>query len=139
MSSHAGPSSSSKANGSSKKAKATEPTAPSRSREAIESEEDESSSEAEGEPDSEGDLEDIQPTRRAISPAHANGVTREPGAGWPRYAPPSGMTPINVSTQYTESPFEWDALARRPNVQLWAVRVPADVSYHSFLTSENES
>lgn len=48
------------------------------------------------------------------------------------------MTPINVSTQYTDSPFEWDALASRPNVQLWAVRVPADVRY-TCLTVYNTS
>jgi len=39
------------------------------------------------------------------------------------------MAPVNVDTRYTDSPFEWDAIASKPNVELWAIRVPADVSY----------
>jgi hypothetical protein len=39
------------------------------------------------------------------------------------------MAPVNVDTKYTDSPFEWDAIASKPNVELWAIRVPADVSF----------
>jgi len=39
------------------------------------------------------------------------------------------MAPVNVDTRYTDSPFEWDAIASKPNVELWAIRVPADVSH----------
>lgn len=80
MSSQAGPSSSRNTNGSSKRAKAAEPVASSRSQEIIESDEDASSSEED--PDSEGDLEDVQPKRRAAQP-EMNGAARVTGAGWP--------------------------------------------------------
>jgi hypothetical protein len=43
------------------------------------------------------------------------------------YAPPQGMTPFDLSTVRTtiaSSPFEWNALASKPNVELWAIRVP---------------
>ena len=50
------------------------------------------------------------------------------------------MAPVNVDTKYTDSPFEWDAIASKPNVELWAIRVPADVSFiHIAKQSEYEA
>ena len=54
-----------------------------------------------------------------------------------KYQPPNGMAPVNVDTKYTDSPFEWDAIASKPNVELWAIRVPADVSYIHISDTQN--
>lgn len=43
------------------------------------------------------------------------------------YVPPQGMVPFDMSTVKTTiaaSPFEWNALAAKPGVELWAIRVP---------------
>jgi hypothetical protein len=49
------------------------------------------------------------------------------------------MAPVNVDTKYTDSPFEWDAIASKPNVELWAIRVPADVSFLHMCLVEQKS
>lgn len=49
------------------------------------------------------------------------------------------MAPVNVDTRYTDSPFEWDALASKPNVELWAIRVPTDVSLLYLRAFEKEA
>lgn len=38
------------------------------------------------------------------------------------------MEPVNVSVAFGSSPFEFGALARKAGVELWAIRVPSDVS-----------
>jgi hypothetical protein len=38
------------------------------------------------------------------------------------------MEPLPVSVSFSDSPLEFDALANKPGVELWAIRVPADVS-----------
>ncbi|KAJ9123179.1 hypothetical protein QFC22_001372 [Naganishia vaughanmartiniae] len=43
------------------------------------------------------------------------------------YVPPQGMTEVDwssVKPTIAASPFEWNALAAKPGVQLWAMRVP---------------
>lgn len=47
--------------------------------------------------------------------------------GTRRYQAPVGMEPVSVSAGFKASPFEFEALSKR-GVELWAVRVPADVS-----------
>ncbi|GMK56720.1 hypothetical protein CspeluHIS016_0305600 [Cutaneotrichosporon spelunceum] len=47
------------------------------------------------------------------------------GATHPRYQAPIGMEPVQVSSSFKDSPFEFDALNKK-GVELWAVRVPAD-------------
>jgi len=41
------------------------------------------------------------------------------------------MSPITVSTGFKSSPFEYDAIALKPGVELWAIRVPVDVRSNS--------
>lgn len=43
------------------------------------------------------------------------------------YEPPAGMEPVGVSVTFKDSPFEFDALANKPGVKLWAIRIPSDV------------
>jgi len=38
------------------------------------------------------------------------------------------MEPLSVNVSFKESPLEFDALASKPGVELWAIRVPCDVS-----------
>ncbi|BEI79872.1 hypothetical protein CcaverHIS002_0104010 [Cutaneotrichosporon cavernicola] len=47
------------------------------------------------------------------------------GAPLPLYQAPIGMEPVQVSTSFKNSPFEFDALNKK-GVELWAIRVPAD-------------
>lgn len=45
-----------------------------------------------------------------------------------KYDPPVGATALSVSTTFKDSPFEYDKLASNPNLQLWAIRIPSDVT-----------
>lgn len=44
-----------------------------------------------------------------------------------KYAPPHGMTRATVNATFKDSPFEYEQLDD-PSLQLWAIRVPLDVS-----------
>ena len=113
------------------------------SKEIVETSDDDASEDEDESPDSEGDLEGVTPRRRADGEAAA---TSRPGKSFPyvlnnlciqsrptgivasrRYVPPTGMTPITVSTSFQSSLFEYDAIASKPGLELWAIRVPSDV------------
>lgn len=85
------------------------------------------------EPDSDVDIENITPKRKSKSSSSKRGREADE---LPSYAPPDGMSPLEVNTTFASSPFEWDALAKRPGVELWAIRIPHDVGppYDSTLT-----
>ncbi|EIW67912.1 hypothetical protein TREMEDRAFT_63800 [Tremella mesenterica DSM 1558] len=74
------------------------------------------------------DLEGIQPRRKA----NTNGLeapsrpTAPSGKRSQPYSPPSGMIPLNKTTEVSSSIFEWDRLSKMPGVELWAIRVPLD-------------
>lgn len=37
------------------------------------------------------------------------------------------MTELGITTEFVKSEFEWDALASRPGIELWAIRAPRDL------------
>lgn len=45
------------------------------------------------------------------------------------------MSSVAVSSAFKTSPFEFDALQAKKGVELWAIRVPADVSGCAWLCS----
>ena len=46
-----------------------------------------------------------------------------------KYTPPAGMTEMTVKSDFASSPFEWEEMKRKPGIQLWAIRIPADVGH----------
>ncbi|KAI5455228.1 hypothetical protein NCC49_000044 [Naganishia albida] len=85
---------------------------PNRPQESVDSSDD---SDSDSSDDSEGD---------AVGPVK---TAQKKGEKYAPYAPPQGMTPFALSTVKTtiaSSPFEWNALAAKPGVELWAIRVP---------------
>ncbi|KAK6905306.1 hypothetical protein I204_05253 [Kwoniella mangroviensis CBS 8886] len=84
-----------------------------------------SSSDSESEVDSEENLENITPNKK--SSKVANTAAEKRGKSLRKYEPPIGMTELKVSSAFTSSPFEWDNLANKPGVELWAIRVPKDL------------
>lgn len=72
-----------------------------------------------------GDTDDIdEPVVEAPRPTPKAG---RKAAALPRYQAPIGMEPVSMSASFKNSPFEFDALNKK-GVELWAIRVPADVS-----------
>ncbi|WWD22480.1 hypothetical protein CI109_106973 [Kwoniella shandongensis] len=104
---------------SSAKAKAKAPP-PALTPEEVDTSDDSDSSEA----DSEGDLENITPRRQQVTTTDA---APRPGKSLPKFQPPNGFFEIKVSTDFASSPFEWDALASKPGVEVWAIRAPRDL------------
>ncbi|OCF45158.1 hypothetical protein I317_00960 [Kwoniella heveanensis CBS 569] len=87
------------------------------------SDDSDSSSEEE---DSEVDLEGIEPRRsskKTTNPAQSLRASKTLS----RYEPPVGMTELKATAAFVSSPFEWEALANKPGVELWAIRVPKDL------------
>ncbi|WVQ80259.1 hypothetical protein IAT38_002364 [Cryptococcus sp. DSM 104549] len=84
--------------------------------------ESESGSESDGSENSD-DLENVQPRRGAGGEA----APQRPGGKLPKYQPPNGMSELKVTTAFVNSPFEWEALAAKKGVELWAIRAPRDL------------
>ncbi|WVQ62598.1 uncharacterized protein L199_000744 [Kwoniella botswanensis] len=84
-----------------------------------------SSGDSESEVDSEENLENTMPNKK--SSEVANTAAEKRGKSLRKYEPPIGMTELRVSSAFTTSPFEWDNLANKPGVELWAIRVPKDL------------
>ncbi|WWC58210.1 uncharacterized protein I303_100746 [Kwoniella dejecticola CBS 10117] len=76
--------------------------------------------------DSDENLEDITP-RRSTKTNDRSAAQEKRGKSLKKYEPPIGMSELRVSSAFTSSPFEWDALASKPGVELWAIRVPRDL------------
>ncbi|WWC85886.1 uncharacterized protein L201_000753 [Kwoniella dendrophila CBS 6074] len=74
--------------------------------------------------DSDDNLEDITPRK---SSKQKTNIPERRGGSLKKYEPPIGMAELKVSSSFTSSPFEWDALASKPGVELWAIRVPKDL------------
>ncbi|KAK4688872.1 hypothetical protein P7C73_g1221, partial [Tremellales sp. Uapishka_1] len=79
-------------------------------------------SEAEDDVDSEGDIDAVVPKKKAAAADRSSRPTKS----LPKWTAPPGMSTVNLTTDFTSSPFEWDAMAASPGIQLWAIRVPID-------------
>ncbi|KAK8845527.1 hypothetical protein IAR55_006242 [Kwoniella newhampshirensis] len=86
---------------------------------------DDSDDSESSEADSEGDLETITPRRQQVTASDS--TAQRPGKSLPKFQPPNGFFEIKVSTDFVNSPFEWDALASKPGVEVWAIRAPRDL------------
>ncbi|TYJ54899.1 hypothetical protein B9479_004407 [Cryptococcus floricola] len=100
--------------------------APMKSASVVDSSSDgESSSESD---DSEDDLENVKPKK---SKATDTRRSTAPSGSLPKYRPPPGMSPLEITTVTASSPFEWDALASSASsnsgLELWAIRVPKEL------------
>ncbi|WVR03544.1 hypothetical protein IAU60_000536 [Kwoniella sp. DSM 27419] len=80
---------------------------------------------SEDEEDSDADLENVTPRRNKEAAVPSGGQKR--AKALERYQPPIGMSELKVNTAFVSSPFEWDALASKPGVELWAIRTPRDL------------
>ncbi|WWC66779.1 uncharacterized protein I206_100684 [Kwoniella pini CBS 10737] len=83
-----------------------------------------SSSSSSSEVDSDENLENITPRR---STQNQSTIQEKRGKSLKKYEPPIGMSELKPSSTFASSPFEWDALASKPGVELWAIRVPKDL------------
>ncbi|WVO18390.1 hypothetical protein L204_106106 [Cryptococcus depauperatus] len=81
---------------------------------------DDSSNDPSESEDSEQNLENIQPKRNTKERTKS----LAPTGSYDKYRPPVGMTELKVKTDFVKSQFEWDALAARQGVELWAIRAP---------------
>lgn len=75
--------------------------------------------------DSDQDLENVEP-RRNKGKETAKKSTASAGS-FDKYKPPAGMTELGITAEFVKSEFEWDALASRPGIELWAIRAPRDL------------
>ncbi|WRT63761.1 uncharacterized protein IL334_000686 [Kwoniella shivajii] len=83
---------------------------------------DASSSSSSSEVDSEDNIENVT-SKRSQARVVANG---KGGKSLKKYQPPIGMSELKVATTFQTSPFEWNSLANKQGVELWAIRVPKD-------------
>ncbi|GHJ86179.1 hypothetical protein NliqN6_2581 [Naganishia liquefaciens] len=73
------------------------------------------------------DSEDSEDSAEEEAAVGAQQAQKKTSGSYAPYAPPQGMTKFDlasVKTTVASSPFEWNALAAKPGVELWAIRVP---------------
>ncbi|WVO23475.1 uncharacterized protein IAS62_004829 [Cryptococcus decagattii] len=75
--------------------------------------------------DSDQDLENVEPRRNKGKETARKSIA--PAGSFDKYKPPAGMTELGITTEFVKSEFEWDALASRPGIELWAIRAPRDL------------
>ncbi|ORX34759.1 hypothetical protein BD324DRAFT_634853 [Kockovaella imperatae] len=75
--------------------------------------------------DSMDDIEGVTPKRR--DRRSGDGDRREEAPRLRRYQPPPGMKAVQIDASLSQTTFDFDQMRRNSKLQLWTIRVPADL------------